>query len=252
MKLRIGAFFLIIFVSLTIGIFFFLGFNAESKRMKVVTTSVISSSSNQKEVQKKYAVQVVKTSTSKADVLRLLQRANSPIGKIIREQSGKEILEVKGKNIFEGYHLGRASMSSNGTIVISSYNAQNHMLENADAIMNSKNGKLSSSIASIWLIKPEGATYQITPSNIHALNPLISPDGQVIAFTGELLNAQGIPQEAQIYVVSPEGESLASLNLISKGHIVPVIWNKDQLAIITNEEENAVNFELSWLKISCF
>jgi Tol biopolymer transport system component len=209
-----------------------------------------------------FKVIAVKNLTDDAKVESLLANSDPTdsvsrykVGTIQRQQDGKEWLIVKGQRVFDGYTLSRATSSSDGTIAVSSYSDLHNQIDGdgSDAVFD-KTGKLIQAISSVWIIDPSGAKHKITSDTMHATDPIISRDGHWLAFSGQALNDKGIPGEKQVYVVSLQNGNASapvSLNLPSKGAIVPVKWDKkDQLVVLTTEDENSSTYQLTWVQIS--
>ena len=201
----------------------------------------------------KYQIRTVKTFANQAEITALLkQEAGRKIGDIKQEPDGKQVLVMDGKKVFEGYVLGQVSKATNGTVAVSSFNALHNRIDD-DADIDVKTGKLTAAISSVWIIDASGAAHKITPDSMHATNPLISPDGQWVAFQSEALNASGIPQSQQVYVAPLDAGGTAGpatgLNLPSKGIIAPVMWKDGQLAVVTNDDEYTGGFALTWVQI---
>jgi hypothetical protein len=177
------------------------------------------------------------------------------VGTVQKRRDGKEWLMVKGQKVFEGYTLGKAVSSSDGTIAVSSFIGLRNQIDGdgSDGIFN-KNGKLIQAISSIWIIDPSGAKHKITSDDMHATYPVLSRDGHWLAFLGQRLNDKGIPGEKHLYVVSIQnGVSSApvSLNLPSMSTTMPIRWDRDdQLVVLAAENENSSTYQLKWVQVT--
>jgi Tol biopolymer transport system component len=176
------------------------------------------------------------------------------VGSIQKMQDGKELLILKEKKVFEGYNLSRASSSSDGMIAVSSYSGLRHQIDGdgSDPIIDPKTGNLAAAISSVWIIDPSGAKHKITPDTMHAVYPVLSRDGHWLAFSGQTWDEKGGSGDIQIYVVSLKNgvaSAPVSLNLPSKGEIIPVKWDNEQLVVLTTEEENSSTYQLTWIHI---
>ncbi len=183
------------------------------------------------------------------------------VGSVQKQQDGKQWLIVKGQKAFEGYNLSAATSSSSGTVAISSYSGLHNQIDGdgSDTIIDKKTGKLIQAISSVWVIDSSGTKHKITGDDMHATHPIISRDGQWIAFSGQILDEKGFPQKPlpagqQVYVVALQNgvaSTPVALNLPSKGAIIPVKWDKkDQLVVMTTEDENSSSYELTWVQIN--
>jgi hypothetical protein len=182
------------------------------------------------------------------------------VGSVQKQQDGKQWLMVKGQKIFEGYNLSRASSSSNGVIAVSSFSGLHNQIngDGSDAVIDPKTGKNIQAVSSIWIIDASGAKHKITADDMHATDPVLSRDGQWLAFTGQALDEKGFPKPLpagpQVYVVTLQNgvaSAPVSLNLPSKGAIVPIKWDKkDQLVVLSTENENSSSYQLTWLQVT--
>ena len=209
-----------------------------------------------------FKIITVKNLTDEAKVESLLESFSDPadsksrykVGSIEKQQDGKERLMVKGRNVFEGYNLSQASSSSDGTIAVSSYSDLRHQIDGdgSDPVFDSKTGKLAAAISSVWIIDPSGVKHQVTPDTMHAAYPVLSRNGQWLAFSGQTLSEKGISGKKQVYVVSLQNgiaSAPVSLELPSKGEIIPVKWDNDKLVVLTTEDENSSSYQLTWIQV---
>jgi hypothetical protein len=216
------------------------------------------------------SLKVIKTKdlTDDAKVEALLKNSDPSdldsryeIGSVQKQQDGKQWLMVKGQKIFEGYNLSRANSASNGVIAISSYSGLHNQIDGdgSQYVIDKNTGKNTQAISSIWIIDASGAKHKITGDDMHATYPILSRDGQWLAFTGEALDDKGLPKKPlpagqQVYVVSLQNgvaSAPVSLPLPSKGTIIPIKWDKaDQLVVLTTEDENSSTYQLSWLQVT--
>lgn len=177
------------------------------------------------------------------------------VGTVQKQQDGKEWLMVKGQKIFEGYTLGKAVSSSDGTIAVSSFSGLRNQVDGdgSDGIYD-KNGKLIQSVSSIWLIDPAGAKHKITGDDIHATYPVLSRDGHWLAYLGQPLNDKGIPGAKQLYVVSIQSNVASApvtLSLPSMSTTMPIRWDRnDQLVVLAAQDENSSACQLAWVQIT--
>ncbi len=210
-----------------------------------------------------FKVLKVKDLTDDAKVESLLESSDPSddktrykVGSVQKQQDGKQGLMVKGQKIFEGYNLSPATSSSDGTIAVSSYTDLHHQIDGdgSDPVIDPKTGKLAAAISSVWIIDASGAKHKLTPDTMHATYPVLSRDGHWLAFSGQALNDKGISGAKQVYVVSLQNgvaSTPVSLNLPSKGAIIPVKWDKaDQLVVLTTEDENSSTYQLTWVQIT--
>ena len=177
------------------------------------------------------------------------------IGSVEKQRDGKEWLMVNGQKVFEGYSLSPACSASDGTIVVSSFSDLHNQMngDGSQFVVDKKTSKFTITTSSIWIIDASGAKRKITPDTMHATHPVISRDGHWLAYTGQALNDKGVPSDQQVYVVSVQNgvaSAPVSLNLQSKGEIIPVKWDRgDQLVVLTTEDENSSTYQLTWVRM---
>ena len=121
------------------------------------------------------------------------------IGQIQTSNEGKQQLMLNGKIVFEARHIGSRSISANGVLFVEAVTGELVPIEQAEA---NADGKLVGSPREIWRVLPDGTSGKITPSGIDASNPVTSPDGSNVAYTGREIDANGFPGARRLYVVN--------------------------------------------------
>jgi hypothetical protein len=229
----------------------------------LVLIFMIETSYGERPIAPSFKIIAIKSFTDESKVQSILDNASDSsdskfrykVGSVQKQPDGKERLMVKGQEIFEGYNLSRASSSSDGTLAVSSYSDVHHQIDGdgSDPVIDPKTGKFAAAISSVWIIDASGVKHKITTDAMHATCPVLSRDGHWLAFAGQKLNEKGISREKQVYVVSLENgvaSDPVSLNLPSKGEIVPVKWDNDKLVVLSTEDENASTYQLTWVQIN--
>jgi hypothetical protein len=166
-----------------------------------------------------------------------------------RELGGnREHLVLNGKVIFEGFQLGRARMSESGRVTVASHDSELRALEDADLALHFKNGRLEASASSVWLLR-DGKQERISPPELHAQNPCISPDGTQIAYCGQLLDSRNLPTTFGLYVYDiPSGRTLA-VRYKKQQRAVPLFWQEGTLVVFEGGEEAPTN-QVTFLKLA--
>lgn len=191
-------------------------------------------------------VKIINKITNQKIVTSLLKKALSlSVGQVEGDARGMQKIVVGDRAIFEGYHLQVATMSGNGVIALASYNAPDYLIDNAD-ISDAKNGIQKRAVASIWVISPSGDKTKITSPNLNASNPSISADGTLVAFTGEMINTQGLPSAQSLYLAEIGTGYLMRLPIEAKDTIAPLFWEDNVLVIYNGDESGG---EVDYLQL---
>jgi hypothetical protein len=142
----------------------------------------------------------MKRATDDPYVAELLTTFKSvEIGQIQTSGEGKQQLMLNGKLVFEARRIGSRSMSANGVLFVEAVTGELVPIEQAEA---NADGKLVSSPREIWRVMPDGTSEKINPSGIDASNPVSSPDGANVAYTGREIDPNGFPGARRLYVVN--------------------------------------------------
>jgi hypothetical protein len=165
-----------------------------------------------------------------------------------REQGGhRESLVLNGKVLFEGFQLGPARMSDAGWVTVASLESELPALEDADLALHFKNGRLEASASAVWLIA-DGKKERISPPELHAQHPCISPDGSRIAYSGQELDSQNLPGAFGLYLYDiPSGRTLA-VRYKRQQRAIPLFWQEGTLAVFEGGMESESN-QVTFLKL---
>jgi hypothetical protein len=165
-----------------------------------------------------------------------------------RELGGKrESLVLNGKVLFEGFQLGPARMSESGGVTVASLDSELPALEDADLELHFKNGKLEASSSAVWLIR-DGKKERISPPELHAQHPCISPDGTQVAYSGQQLDGRKLPGAFGLYVYDvPSGRTL-TVRYKKQQRAIPLFWQEGTLAVFEGGMESQTN-QVTFLKM---
>jgi hypothetical protein len=120
------------------------------------------------------------------------------IGQVQTSSKGKQQLLINGNLVFEAQRIGSRSISSKGVLFVDAVIGELVPIEQAEA---NADGKLVGSPREIWRVMPGGTSEKISPAGIDASNPVVSPDGSNVAYTGREIDANGFPGTRRLYVV---------------------------------------------------
>lgn len=121
------------------------------------------------------------------------------VGQIQTSSEGKQQLMLSGKLVFEARRIGSRSISADGVLFVEAVTGELVPIEQAEANVD---GKLLGSPREVWRVMPDGTRSKITPSDIDASNPVTSPDGGKVAYTGREIDANGFLGPRRLYVVN--------------------------------------------------
>lgn len=125
-----------------------------------------------------------------------------------------------------------------------------------DAIIGevSKEAEVPLPLRSVWIIRPNGASVKISPDGINAFSPLISPDGDKVAFTGQAVDKSGVRSEQKLYVKSiMSGECLViqGEDGLDDIHLGAVDWQQQGkiLRVIQDHGETGGHMKLKQVRV---
>lgn len=165
-----------------------------------------------------------------------------------RELGGnREQLVLNGKVVFEGFQLGPARVSESGRVTLASQDSELPALEDADLALHFKNGRLEASASAVWLLR-DGQTERISPPELHAQHPCISPDGTQIAYSGQVLDAQNVPRAFGLYLYNVASGRTLAVRYKKQQRAIPLFWQEGTLAVFEGGQEAMVN-QVTFLKL---
>jgi hypothetical protein len=165
-----------------------------------------------------------------------------------RELGGRrEHLVLNGKVVFEGFQLGPARMSESGRVTLASQESDLPALEDADLGLHFKNGRLEASASAVWLLR-DGKQERISPPELHAQHPCISPDGTQIAYSAQLLDAQNLPRAFGLYLYDIASGSTRSVRYKQQQRAIPLFWQEGTLVVFEGGQESPTN-QVTFLKL---
>ena len=165
-----------------------------------------------------------------------------------RELGGhREHLVLNGKVVFEGFQLGPARISESGRVTLASQESDLPALEDADLAVHFKNGRLEASASAVWLLR-DGKQERISPPELHAQHPCISPDGTQIAYSAQLLDAQNLPRAFGLYLYDIASGSTRSVRYKQQQRAIPLFWQEGTLVVFEGGQESPTN-QVTFLKL---
>lgn len=159
----------------------------------------------------------------------------------------REHLVLNGKVVFEGFQLGPARMSESGTVTLASQESELPALEDADLALHFKNGRLEASASAVWLLR-DGKKERISPPELHAQHPCISPDGTQVAYSAQLLDAQNLPRAFGLYLYDIASARTLAVRYKKQQRAIPLFWQEGTLAVFEGGQESMVN-QVTFLKL---
>jgi hypothetical protein len=159
----------------------------------------------------------------------------------------REHLVLDGKVVFEGFQLGPARMSESGRITLAAHDSGLAAMDNADLALHFKNGRLEASASAVWLLR-DGKQERISPPELHAQHPCISPDGTQIAYSGQLLDAQNLPRAFGLYLYDVASGRTVAVRYKQQQRAIPLFWQEGTLAVFEGGNEAPTN-QVTFLKL---
>jgi hypothetical protein len=186
--------------------------------------------------------------TDETAVEDLLKRTTEmAVGEKRPAGGNRENLLLNGRVIFEGFQLGPARMSESGSVTVASQDSELPALEDADLALHFKNGRLEASTSAVWLLR-DGKQERISPPELHAQHPCISPDGRQIAYSAQQLDSQNLPRAFGLYLYDiPTGRTL-SVRFKQQQRAIPLFWQEGTLAVFEGGQESPNN-QVTFLKL---
>ncbi len=165
-----------------------------------------------------------------------------------RELGGnREHLLLNGKVVFEGFQLGPARMSESGVVTVASNESGLRALEDADLSLHFKNGRLEASPSVVWLLK-DGKQQRVSPPELHAQHPCISPDGSQIAYGAQLLDAQNLPTTFGLYLYDVASGRTVAVRYKQQQRAIPLFWQEGTLVVFEGGQESQTT-QVTFLKL---
>lgn len=131
-------------------------------------------------------------------------------GTIFTADDGSEqILDIDGTIVFRARRLRKAHGSENGWFTFLAYSGWPAYQTDLSVV----NGESVNAGASgeVWVIAPGGKPTRITPPNLDAISPSLSPDGRYLAFGGSFRNARGRTGDWLLFLVDLQEGKVRSI-----------------------------------------
>lgn len=169
------------------------------------------------------------------------------IGDVRDTTNHTQQLYFGGKMVFEAIKiLRRRSLANDGTIALAAVTETNNTATNEEAE--------SELMSSIWTVDPSGVRKQISPEQIKATAPLISSDGQRIAFSGNKVELDGSEGPMQLFVFDVKTKHYRKFGAAKRMDSYTVgaaEWSADGqiLSILENHGETGGHMEMKLLHL---
>lgn len=126
--------------------------------------------------------------TSDPALIRILATFRPPAAGTVEETAEGRFLFKKGDTMrFEAAQIGPVrSEAKDGSVALEAITAKDGKpLREAEV----EDGKVTTlgNAQEIWVVTPQGRSERVSPENLHAEFPIISPDGRYVAFTARAL-----------------------------------------------------------------
>lgn len=178
----------------------------------------------------------------------LLKRTSDmAVGEMHALGGNRQQLVIDGKVVFEGFQLGPARRSESGRVTLASQESGLPALEDADLALHFKNGRLEASASAVWLLS-DGKQERISPPELHAQHPCISPDGTQIAYSAQLLDAQNLPRAFGLYLYDIPSGRTRSVRYKQQQRAIPLFWQEGTLVVFEGGQESPSN-QVTFLKL---
>lgn len=132
--------------------------------------------------------EIFKRITSDPALIRILATYKAPaVGTVQKTPDGRFLFQKGDSMRFEAAHIGDTrSEAADGTVALEAITAEGgrplrEVDRSEDKVGTEGNPQ------EIWVITPKGRSERISPENMHAVFPIISPDGRHVAFTARSL-----------------------------------------------------------------
>lgn len=198
----------------------------------------------------------VRTIVDEEQVLATLarKRRKEPSTGVIRDAGrGRLSLVVDGRVVFAGFKLSDVTVATDGALALLCRTSAAMPIEKADLKTNDPSEVLEGSIGQVWVVTPDGAhRRQVSPKNMSASGPLISPDGRLVSFAGVILGDRNLPHAGiGLFVWHAQLDRLITTIVVrdTQGYMYPLEWTAqgDELWVYVDEGERnggAVRLEL--------
>jgi len=192
-----------------------------------------------------------KSITSSEEMAQLLNSYRLvKVGRTLFTADKEQQLFIGDQPIFKAKKIGRRSKATDGTIALDAITGNQTPIDRAEPI----DGKISASYNEIWLIAAGKQPEKISPTDVDAINPLISQDGNRIAFTGRAINEAGFPGPRQLYILDLRTSHYTLFNNPDQKHdykIGAIDWidGGNTLRVFTDYGETGGHAELKYIKI---
>ena len=154
------------------------------------------------------------------------------VGVVTDTPSHTQQLFVNAKVIFEASQiLRRRTMAHDGTVVLAAVIEETHG-------PNDKT-ETTANPSTVWMIDPSGSKRQVSPPNVNASTPMISPDSKWIAFTGVSVGTDGSEEEPLLWVYDLTTSQYRKFGPSQKGHNYTVgaaEWSEDSKILYVLED----------------
>lgn len=130
--------------------------------------------------------------------------SKNQIGKVTQADSGMQQLVDGADVIFEARGIGGRSRARDGTMAVEAVTGDLPSIETAEITGEGLDAKLVSSPREIWVTTKGGGMKKVSPSSVDAFAPVISPNGNIVAFTGRAISERGTPSGQSLYITDME------------------------------------------------
>lgn len=175
-------------------------------------------------------ISALKEATSDPALMRILALYKPPaVGAIKEGENGEVILELPGSRSFVATYIGAVrSESQDGTVALEAITVPNgYMIKEVDA----HDGGVSTAgnPSEIWIVNADGTSSRVSPQDVHAKNPIISPDGRFIAFSAQYVTGNALHGKFLMIAdkTTMQINSYATKRSDSTYEIRPVDWVDD-------------------------
>lgn len=168
-----------------------------------------------------------KEMTNDPELIQILaSNQTNPIGIVKQAGSSRVELELEDGRRFAAALIGEGrSKANDGTVALDAVTSpEGTSIKNIDGL---EGGVTTTGHPSeVWIMDPSGKVERLSPSDVHASRPVISPDGRYVAFTAQyLVNGSLHPKVLLIKNrITGELSSYADRRHGADYEIAPVDW----------------------------
>lgn len=178
------------------------------------------------------------------------------VGRIVKTADNRQQLVLDDNTVFEARLIRDRTISRNGTLAVAAVFGKNPPLESEQSEVRYVDNVaiLESSSMEVWVVREDKSSIKISPDNVHAKRPSISPDGTYVAYTGRKRDLRGIPGEEMLYItnlatgeiVPYRGNGRKDSYMVSPGK-----WSDDglTLAVLEDYGETGGHLTLQYLQV---